>query len=360
MSNKYDPILGEYRQDDASGYVPYTGATANLDLGLYFYKGAEISDSSDVTVLNINSRALHDNNGSHILTWDGNGITTEYGVYGYWHGQAGANGFTGMQTDASENAEVITLFTADTSVLTFNTNSATATFSNSIEVRVPHQLRFYDPVNDDYGFIEHSDSLFAFYDYNADDADVYAKSFAALGSISAGTSLSASLQTTSPYYYATVNGLSTTPVFSRLTDLNTGMFFPAADTLAFSTGGTERLRITSTGNVGIGVTPTAAIHIKAGTATANTAPLKFTSGINLTTAEAGAVEYDGTNLFFTRAGTVRENVLVAVDNAAAPSTSAGVAITNFYGSSATNFLGTPNRWISVNILGTVYKIPMYS
>ena len=45
-------------------------------------------------------------------------------------------------------------------------------------------------------------------------------------------------------------------------------------------------------NVGIGTTsPTAVLHLKAGTATANTAPLKFTSGVLNTTAEAGAVEF---------------------------------------------------------------------
>ncbi|HMG68470.1 MAG TPA: hypothetical protein VK588_12320, partial [Chitinophagaceae bacterium] len=36
-------------------------------------------------------------------------------------------------------------------------------------------------------------------------------------------------------------------------------------------------------------------------ATANTAPLKFTSGVLLTTTEAGAIEYDGTHLYFTAA-----------------------------------------------------------
>lgn len=56
-------------------------------------------------------------------------------------------------------------------------------------------------------------------------------------------------------------------------------------------------------------TPTALIHLAAGTATANTSPLKFTSGTNLTTAETGAMEYNGTNLFFTRTGTTREGVL---------------------------------------------------
>jgi len=48
----------------------------------------------------------------------------------------------------------------------------------------------------------------------------------------------------------------------------------------------------NTGNIGIGnITPTALLHIKAGTATANTAPLKLTSGTLNTTAEVGAVEF---------------------------------------------------------------------
>ena len=46
------------------------------------------------------------------------------------------------------------------------------------------------------------------------------------------------------------------------------------------------------------VTPTAKIHVAAGSATASTAPLKFTAGTNLTTAEAGTMEYDGENLYF--------------------------------------------------------------
>lgn len=47
-------------------------------------------------------------------------------------------------------------------------------------------------------------------------------------------------------------------------------------------------------------TPTAQLHLGAGFATANNgAPLKFTSGTNLTTAEAGAMEYDGTAFYTT-------------------------------------------------------------
>lgn len=64
----------------------------------------------------------------------------------------------------------------------------------------------------------------------------------------------------------------------------------------------ERMRIDQIGNVGIGLVPTAKLTLAAGTATANTAPLKFTSGTNLTTPESGAIEYDGINYFATSGG----------------------------------------------------------
>jgi hypothetical protein len=77
-----------------------------------------------------------------------------------------------------------------------------------------------------------------------------------------------------------------------------------------SSNSINRLAVNLTsGNVGVGITPTAALHIKAGTATANTAPLKFTSGTSLTTPEAGAIEYNGTSLFFTP-GSTRYNFLL--------------------------------------------------
>lgn len=61
----------------------------------------------------------------------------------------------------------------------------------------------------------------------------------------------------------------------------------------------ELMRLTGTGNLGIGVTPTAVLHLKAGTATANTAPLKLTTGTALTVSEDGAIEYHSSHLYFT-------------------------------------------------------------
>ena len=45
---------------------------------------------------------------------------------------------------------------------------------------------------------------------------------------------------------------ATSPTYSNIDDTNTGMFFAAADTLGFTTAGSERIRIDSSGNVGIG------------------------------------------------------------------------------------------------------------
>jgi hypothetical protein len=47
-------------------------------------------------------------------------------------------------------------------------------------------------------------------------------------------------------------GTVSLPAITTTGDTNTGIFFPAADTIAFTEGGAESMRITSAGNVGIG------------------------------------------------------------------------------------------------------------
>jgi hypothetical protein len=60
------------------------------------------------------------------------------------------------------------------------------------------------------------------------------------------------------------------------------------------------------------------VTIRAGTATAGTAPLKFTSGTLLSSAEAGAVEFNTDSLYFTiTTGTVRKKVAIYDDSSGA-------------------------------------------
>lgn len=67
------------------------------------------------------------------------------------------------------------------------------------------------------------------------------------------------------------------------------------------------------GTVNIGTTSgTARLMLPAGTASASTAPLKFTSGTSLTTPEAGALEYDGGKLWSTNGSTTRESLVGAI------------------------------------------------
>jgi hypothetical protein len=133
--------------------------------------------------------------------------------------------------------------------------------------------------------------------------------------------------------------------------------------IRFSLVGTNRLAITNTG-IAIGsqagaLSANAYLHLMAGTAAANTAPLRFTSGTNLTTAASGCVEFNGTELFFTPS-TTRQNVFHGNAGATAPTASAGTSFTQYYGSAASPILGTPNNWTSVVIQGITYKIPLYT
>jgi len=52
-------------------------------------------------------------------------------------------------------------------------------------------------------------------------------------------------------------GTVSAPSITTTGDTNTGIYFPAADTIAFTEGGTEAMRIDSSGNLGLGVTPSA-------------------------------------------------------------------------------------------------------
>lgn len=74
----------------------------------------------------------------------------------------------------------------------------------------------------------------------------------------------------------------------------------SAHKFSIFTNNSDKVTILSDGSVGIGQSsPTAILHLKAGTATAGTAPLKLATGTALTTPEDGAIEYHSSHLYFT-------------------------------------------------------------
>jgi hypothetical protein len=96
-------------------------------------------------------------------------------------------------------------------------------------------------------------------------------------------------------------GSAGTPSLSTIADPNTGIFFPAADTIAFAEGGVEAARFDSSGNFGLGVTPSA-------WGSGNRALEMSGGGIGATTAAGYAVEtfsncfYNGTNWIYKNTG----------------------------------------------------------
>jgi len=78
------------------------------------------------------------------------------------------------------------------------------------------------------------------------------------------------------------SGTAAAPSLIPTGDPNTGVWFPAADTVAISTGGTERVRVNSTGDVGIGTSsPASGYRLDVQAATARMR-LTSTTGTNIT------------------------------------------------------------------------------
>jgi len=161
---------------------------------------------------------------------------------------------------------------------------------------------------------------------------------------------------------------------SASTDLAIGTYGANAVHFVVNSGATDAGSISSAGrwainNASANTTSTALLHLGAGTATASTAPLKLTSGTNLTSAEVGAIEYDGNNLYVTTDTTQGRGVIESVQQfylSAAGGTLSG-ATQNFFGSnSAASLAATSTYDIEAycyflkTTAGTVQWIPTFS
>jgi hypothetical protein len=107
----------------------------------------------------------------------------------------------------------------------------------------------------------------------------------------------------------------------------------AGSTFKWYGGATLAMTLTGAGVL----TLVGALNLRAGSATAGTAPIYFTSGTQLAAIAVGAMEYDGVNLKFHRTASLRDSILMAdAVNSVSPT--------------------SPNRTITVNINGTLYYL----
>jgi hypothetical protein len=124
----------------------------------------------------------------------------------------------------------------------------------------------------------------------------------------------------SAYMYATSSGLYLNAAYA-IGALKYGVYIEGGTGLCvsgktrlgdsnFNTG--ETLEVAGTAVVSTGIyaggitTPTAKIHVAAGTTTAGTAPVKLTTGTALTTPEDGSLEYHSSHLYFTIGSTRKQ------------------------------------------------------
>jgi hypothetical protein len=118
-------------------------------------------------------------------------------------------------------------------------------------------------------------------------------------------------------------GTAAAPAISPTGDTNTGIFFPAADTVAFAEGGAESMRIDSSGNVGIGTTTPSQLlevgaesisntYIQVSASNNTAAGIKFRSDSSLTTGYDIGYEGNGNHFFFKNdvGGTVTERMRI--------------------------------------------------
>lgn len=162
-------------------------------------------------------------------------------------------------------------------------------------------------------------------------------------------------------------GSAGAPALTTTGDTNTGIFFPAADTIAFSEGGTEAMRIDSAGNVGIGTSVPGLYRLRVNggdvqITNTSEAVLSMNGGsnnfsINATDADYAVFTSGGNGLGF---AVTYGSGICAFDNATSTMQVTGnISATNFLGNATTasNAIGVGQTWQDVSgsrSAGTTY------
>jgi hypothetical protein len=167
-----------------------------------------------------------------------------------------------------------------------------------------------------------------------------------------------------------VDGSASTPAI-RGTDTNTGIFFPAADTIAFAEGGAEVARFTSSGQLGIGTSsPASGLEVK-GTGTFPRLTLSDTSlaasatiGCNdgdlvLTADSGGAVSGSAMNFFVDATEKMRLDTNDSILNGSSVPDASGNPTTNTISIGGSGWYATmtgANNYWNHSYSGTVYNL----
>jgi hypothetical protein len=136
-------------------------------------------------------------------------------------------------------------------------------------------------------------------------------------------------------------GSATLPSIQPVGDTNTGIFFPAADTIAFAEGGVESGRFNSSGNFGLGTSSPSSSYI-----------VRF---LHISDATSAGVVFSGPRKF--SAYSTSSSSFIIIDDDAAGATRMGIdssgnfSFNSGYGSAATAY--GCRAWVNFNGTGTV-------
>ena len=183
-------------------------------------------------------------NAGDARSWiEGNGESNGYVLFGTGNNERlriDSSGRVGVNTSVPENSDTMQIFATTTPLLTIKAGASGSDSNRRAS------LRFWTNGNKIYKFeADASDGGLKIYDSSTERLRITS---AGVLQMASGGNLEMS---SNGRIFVGNGGNETNPMFANVSDTNTGIAFPAADTMMFTTGGTERLRITSAGKIGI-------------------------------------------------------------------------------------------------------------